>query len=421
VLALGGKLAGVGIGVAQHVAGVLHHHDLHAQADAKVGHTVLTGVLGGLDHTLDAAVAEAAGHDDAVHIGKFFGAAVLVHQSLAVYPLDLDLALVLEAGVVQALHHAQVGIVQLNVLTHQGNLAVAAAGGNAADQFLPLGQVGGRGLQVQLAGHHIGQAGGLQHQRAFVQAGHGQVLNNTVRADIAEHADLALDVAANRAVGTQHDDVGGDTHALQLLAGVLGRLGLVLVGTGNIGNQHHVDVAAVLGALLNAHLADGLQEGLALDVAGGAADLGDDNVGLGALGQVVDVALDLVGNVGDDLDSLAQVGTLALFVQHIPVDLAGSQIGVFVQVFIGKTLVMAQVQVGLGAVVSHKDLAVLQRAHRAGIHVDIRVQLLACHFQAAGLQQAAQAGGGNALAQPGNDAAGNKNILRCHDTSSLYA
>ena len=124
--------------------------------------------------------------------------------------------------------------------------------------------------------------------------------------------------------------------------------------------------------------------------------------------------------MGDDLDSLAQVGTLALFVQHIPVDLAGSQVGVFVQVFIGKTLVMAQVQVGLGAVVSHKDLAVLQRAHRAGVHVDIRVQFLACHFQAAGLQQAAQAGGGNALAQPGNDAAGNKNILRCHDTSSLY-
>ena len=26
----------------------------------------------------------------------------------------------------------------------------------------PLGQVGGRGLQVQLAGHYVGQAGGFQ-------------------------------------------------------------------------------------------------------------------------------------------------------------------------------------------------------------------------------------------------------------------
>ena len=48
VLALGGKLAGVGVGAAQHVAGVLHHRDLHAQADAEVGHAVLPGVPGGL-------------------------------------------------------------------------------------------------------------------------------------------------------------------------------------------------------------------------------------------------------------------------------------------------------------------------------------------------------------------------------------
>ena len=79
---------------------------------------------------------------------------------------------------------------------------------------------------------------------------------------------------------------------------------------------------------------------------------------------------------------------------------------------------MAQIQVGLGAVVGHKDLAVLQGAHRAGVHIDIRVQLLACHLQAARFQQAPQAGGGNALAKPRDNAAGNKNILRCHDTSS---
>lgn len=57
---------------------------------------------------------------------------------------------------------------------------------------------------------------------------------------------------------------GAMAHALQFLAGMLGRFGFVLVGAGNVGYQHDMDVAAVLGALLQADLADGLQEGLAL-------------------------------------------------------------------------------------------------------------------------------------------------------------
>ena len=42
---------------------------------------------------------------------------------------------------------------------------------------------------------------------------------------------------------------------------------------------------------------------------------------------------------------------------------------------VGEALVVAEVEVGLGAVVGHEDLAVLVRAHRAGIHVDVRVEL----------------------------------------------
>ena len=154
----------------------------------------------------------------------------------------------------------------------------------------------------------------------------------------------------------------------------------------------------------------------------GAADLGDDHVGLGALGQIVDVALDLVGDMGDDLHGLPQVGALALLVQHVPVDLAGGQVGIFVQVFVDEPFIVAQVQVGLGAVVGDEHLAVLQRAHRAGVHVDVRVQLLAGHLQPAGLEQTAQAGRRDALPQPGDHAPGHKDILRCHrNPSHVYA
>ena len=44
---------------------------------------------------------------------------------------------------------------QLDVLAHQCNGAGLAAGGNAGDHLLPLGQVGRGNIQVQLLHHHI--------------------------------------------------------------------------------------------------------------------------------------------------------------------------------------------------------------------------------------------------------------------------
>ena len=58
---------------------------------------------------------------------------------------------------------------------------------------------------------------------------------------------------------------------------------------------------------LVAQLADGLEERQGLDVADGAADLDDDQVGDLRLGERLDPVLDLVGDVRDDLDGLAQV------------------------------------------------------------------------------------------------------------------
>ena len=68
----------------------------------KIGNMVLAGILCSLDHALNAAVAKAAGYDDAVHIGKGFLTGGLVGQVLALHPADLHLTVVLKAGVVQA-------------------------------------------------------------------------------------------------------------------------------------------------------------------------------------------------------------------------------------------------------------------------------------------------------------------------------
>ena len=174
-----------------------------------------------------------------------------------------------------------------------------------------------------------------------------------------------------------------------------------------------MDVEGVARAHLPAHLPDGLQEGLAFHIAGGAADLGDDHIRPGLIAHGVDEALDLIGDVGDDLYRLAQILSPALLGDDIGVHPAGGQVGELVQVLIDEALIVAQVQVGLGSVLRHKDLAVLIGAHGAGVHIDVRVQLLGGHLQPTGLQQPAQGSCGDALAQAGDHAAGHKNIL-CH-------
>ena len=386
---------------------------------------VFAGILCSLDHALNAAVAETARHDDAVHICKGLPAGGLIGQVLTLHPADLYLTVVLKTGVIQAFHHREVSIMQLDVLAHQCNAAGLAAGGNAGHHLLPLGQVGRRNVQLEFLHHDLVQTTGVQHQRALVQAGHGQVLDHTLRLHIAEGADLAADIAAHAAVRTQDDNVGVHTHALQLFHRVLCGLGFVLVRAGNVGHQHHMDVAAVVTALLQTHLTDGLEEGLAFDITGRAANLGNDHVSLGGGSQIVDITLDLVGDVGDDLHGLAQVCTLTFLVQHVPVHLAGGQVGVFVQVLVDEALVVAKIQIGLGTVIRHEHFAVLQRAHGTRVYVHIGVQLLAGHLQTAALEQTAQRCGRDALAQTGNDTAGDKDefgLFLCHRiSSSIFA
>ena len=72
---------------------------------------------------------------------------------------------------------------------------------------------------------------------------------------------------------------------------------------------------------------------------------------------------------------------------------------------------MAQIQVGFGSVLGDEDLAVLERAHGAGIDVDVRVELGQRDLEAAGLQDGGQGRGRDAFAQGRDDTAGDENVL----------
>ena len=121
-----------------------------------------------------------------------------------------------------------------------------------------------------------------------------------------------------------------------------------------------------------AELADGFEERQALDVADGAADLDEDEVEL--VIALEDEVLDGVGDVRDDLDGGAQIVAAALLGDDVGIDAAGGDVVALVGGAAGEALVVAEVEIGLGAVVGDEHLAVLGRRHRAGIDVEVGVE-----------------------------------------------
>ena len=197
-------------------------------------------------------------------------------------------------------------------------------------------------------------------------------------------------------------------------------LALELAAAGDGDDERNVDEEDVSSPFFRRDLPDRFKERLALDVAHRATDLRDAHVGL-AVVHGVDAAFDLVGDVRNDLHRAAEVAALPLAVEDAPVDLAGGDGSVRVQRLIHEALVVAEVQVGLRAVVGDEALAVLVGTHRAGVHIEIGVEFLVLHAQPALLQQAAERRRADALAEAGHHAAGDKNVLHVllHNTNKL--
>ena len=402
------EFGGVGALEPADVAGELDRRPLHAVADAEVGDAVAAGELGGAHHAAGAAVAEAAGHQDA---GRAFEqpAAGLGFERLGLDPLDVDLQPVRESAVVQRLVEALVGVLVAGVLAHDmdGELVVGVL--DVVDQRLPGAHVADRCRQPEPLQHHPVGALVAQLQRHLVDRVDVAGGDHRFLVDVAEQRDLLLQVAVEAAVGAAQQQIGLDADRAQVADAVLGRLGLQLAGRADERHQRQVDVERVLLADVLAELADGLEERQALDVADGAADLHQDHVDVA--GHGADAVLDLVGDVRDDLNGAAEVVAAPLLLDDRHVDLAGGPVAVAGGDGVGEALVVAQVEVGLGAVVGDEHLAVLVRAHRARVDVDVGVELEQRHLVAVAFEQRADRGGGEALAERRDDAAGDEDVL----------
>ena len=404
-------LAAVGVRVAQHVARKLNHHHLHTEADAEGGYVVRPRVGGCQYLALRTALPEARTDDNAGHVRQLFGH-IIGGNPLAVDEVEHRLHAVIDARQGQALADTLVGILQV-VLAHQADVYLAFGMPLAVQKIVP--RLHGQRLadrQTRLA--QDGRIQSLfQHTDGhLVDAGHVLAQDDAVQIHIAERGHLHPHLVVQMAFRAEHEDIGLYAHSLQLLYAVLCRFGLHFFGrlqVGHVGQVYRHRVAAQLPA----QLADGLHKRRTLDVADGAAHLRDDKIQL-LVGLVLaqHAPLDLVRDMRHHLYGLAQVVSPSFAVDNGLVDSPGGDAVVAGGVDIGETLVVPQIQVRLHAVHGDIALAVFVRIQGARVDVDVGVELLDGDGIAARLQQFADAGRDDALAQRRYHAAGDEDIFR---------
>src|SRR5437773_10924462 len=173
-----------------------------------------------------------------------------------------------------------------------------------------------------------------------------------------------------------------------------------------------MDIKDVLLADVLAELTDRFEVGERFDVADGAADLDDDDLSLLLAGDTMDPLLDLIRYMRDDLHRRAQVITARFLCDDRVVDLARGHVRRARDVPVDEALVVAKVQIALGAVFGDEDLTMLIGRHRPGVDVEVGIHLERRDGEASRGEDATEGSGGDAFAQRGSDPSGHEHKLR---------
>src|ERR1700741_2298840 len=107
---LGVKLRAVRLGEARKIASVFDGGALHAEADAEEGNFVFAGELNGVDHALNAALAESARNQDAVVIFEALFRAFKGVDFFGLDPVNNSFVMMGEAAVEERLAKAFIGV-----------------------------------------------------------------------------------------------------------------------------------------------------------------------------------------------------------------------------------------------------------------------------------------------------------------------
>src|SRR6185369_7929472 len=115
-----------------------------------------------------------------------------------------------------------------------------------------------------------------------------------------------------------------------------------------------------------------------------------DNSDIVPLGIFEYLLLYLIGDVRDHLYCSAEIIAATLLLYDREVDLTGGEVAFFREPGRRIALVMAEIEIGLCAVIGYEYLSMLERRHGAGIDIDVRIELLQRYLQAPGLQKSSE-------------------------------
>src|SRR5579864_1245850 len=410
------ELGRVGALETANVARVFDHHGLHSQTDAEIRHLVLARKLDRVDHAFDAALAKSARHENAVVLlERSFG--VRRRHTFRFDPVDIHLQPVRQAAVQQRFLQALVGILVLDVLADQADGNFVGGILHAVEHLAPAAQLARTGFEAKAPQDDFVNAFAGKYQRHFIDRFHVARGDDRLGVHVAEQGDFFLDVLGKKTLGAAQQDVGLDTDGAQLLHAVLRWLGLQFLSGRDPRHQRNVHEDAVLATQFVAHLPDGFEKRQRFDVAHRAPDLDDHHVHVRR--DALDGGLDFIGDVRDHLHGLAKIVAAALALDDLLVDAAGGDVIGLREARMREALVMPEIKVGFRAVVGHEDLAMLKRAERAGIDVEIRIKLLQGNPQPAAFEEAADGRRRDALPQRRNHSSGNENVLSHSDSLPL--
>ena len=246
--------------------------------------------------------------------------------------------------------------------------------------------------------------------RNLVDRGRVARLDHGALAHIAEKGELPALGSGDLPIRAAQQDVGLDADRAQLGDGMLRRFRLQLAGARNIGEKRQVDVDRLAALEIIAELANGLEEGQALDVADRATDLDQHEIEALVAGE--HELLDGVGHMGDHLDGGAEIIAAPLLGDDVLIDAPGRDVVVLGRGASRETFVMAKVEIGLGAVIGDENLAMLIGRHRARIDIEVGVELAEPDRIAARLKQRAERRRSETLAEGGDHAAGDEDVPR---------
>ena len=172
-----------------------------------------------------------------------------------------------------------------------------------------------------------------------------------------------------------------------------------------------MDERTVFSAYVEAELAQCFEVGLAFDITHRAADFGDENVRARFLCGVEYVLFYLVGDVGDNLHGFSAVLAVSFLIQNVLIDFSACEGGAFCEVFVDKSLVVSEIEIGFRTVLGDEHLSVLGGVESAGVYVHIRIEFFDIHAVSRRLQKSAERCRHDTFAESRYDSARYENVL----------